>query len=394
MTEEDIHKTFHFIEDDPFQRLISNRRKSGTKRSPLTMLIFALFVAYAPLIVISAMEGTFNSRGSDVPLVRDVALHLRFLLAVPILILSRPVVQRSTSAVCEYTYNVLLCEEDREHVFLPAVKRVRHHNESWTSLVVILVLVIGVSFFLHISSVEDPSVISLRGWFGAPDSGGFKVSSTYIWYSTISMSLFRFLLLKWLWTYCGWIWLLIKIAGCKLNLTPHHSDKVCGLNLLVFPQNGFNLLFVALAITSSGAFINRMLYRHASFEFILLEIGILVAASFVMLLGPYLFFMPKLFAARRLANFSMATKSHQLSADYDREWIQTKVTGNADEKPDPSVMIDFYSTYEITEKIRPLVFNVRDLVALAVPIALAFLPTLLTKMSLKELLEIILRFIV
>ncbi len=394
MTEEETHKTFHFIEDDPFNRFFKKTFTNGKRRSPISVLLIVLLITYVPLVLFSLLEGTFNSRSVDVPLCRDYALNLRFLLAVPLLILSMPVIQRTTSAVCEYTYNVLLYEEERTSVFMPAIARLRVRNESWVSTVIILTVVVAFAFVVHIYSIEDTSVTSLAGWFGNPGPDEFEISKTYLWYTIVSMSFFRFILLRWFWSYCSWIWLLRKISRCRLKLTPHHSDKVCGLNLLVFPQAGFNLLFVALAVTSSGAFINNMLYRHASFDFILLEIGILVTASFILLLGPYLFFLPSLFAARRFSNFKMATKSHQLSEDYQREWIDTTVRGSEEEKPDPSVMIDFYSTYEITEKIRPFVFNVRDLVALAVPIALAFLPTLLTKMSFKELVQIVLKFIV
>jgi hypothetical protein len=206
--------------------------------------------------------------------------------------------------------------------------------------------------------------------------------------------MFRFILLRWFWSYCCWVWLLIKIAGCRLRLTHTHSDKACGLNMLVFPQSRFNLFFVALALTSSGKLINDIVYRNVEIDSVKAEAIILISISFIMLLGPYLLFMPKLFRARIDSQVNMSKKSHQLSEDFDRTWIRTRATGEKEyEKPDPSVMIDYYSTYEYAEKIRPFPFSGRDLIALAVPILLAHLPILLTRMSLKELMQIVLRFI-
>jgi len=384
---------FHFIENDPIHRIVKKNADEGKKiRQPL-VLFWILAISYVPVLLITILEGTFY-KGVTISFVRDFALQFRFLIAVPMLVFSRPVIQEATTKTCEYIHNVLLDKEENERVFLPAISRIREFNASWKSMSLVLFLVMVSTAGIYYFSVHEPGLVAISGWYGKVSDGVFYDSKAFLWFNIVSMLIFRFLLLRWFMSYCSWIWLLVKVSGCHLKLTPHHGDKACGLNMLVYPQTRFNIFFVAMAITSSGMIINDIIYRGAVFESVIPQIAAIIGISFLMLLGPYLFFVSKLFAAKKQIHIAMSKKSQQLSEDYEREWIETHVTGSNEEKPDPSVMIDFFSTFEIAEKIRPFAFNLQDLIVLAVPIALSFLPTLLTRMSIKEILEVGLRFLV
>jgi hypothetical protein len=384
---------FQFIQNDPFEGL-AMRRLGRISYSPALSYMLVLAVAYVPLLILSILEGTFNTNAT-ITFIKDFGLQFRFLLAVPLLVFSRPVIKMATSTTCLYIHDVLLDKSERERTFLPALEKIRTLNKSGISKVVLISVVVILATLLYYFTTHNKKLVSVSGWYGSMIDNEFSPSKAFLWYNLVSISIFRFILLRWFWSYCCWIWLIKKVAGSNLKLTPTHSDKACGLNMLVFPQSRFNLFFVALAITSSGKLINDVLYRQVAIESVRIEALILICISFIMLLGPYLLFMSKLFRARIQAQINMNKKSHQLSEDFDRNWVHTTATGEDDRhKPDPSVMIDYYSTYEYTEKIRPFPFSGRNLIGLAIPIVLVYLPVLLTKMSVKELLQIVLKLVV
>lgn len=379
---------------DPFEGVRMRVLGKNSKTRPVAAFLIILVVAYLPVLLLSFLDGTWH-RIAGISFLGDYGVQFRFLIAVPLLIFSRPIINVATSVTCVHIHDVLLEKDDREKIFLSALEKIRNINDAPVSRFIMFIIVIAITVLVYYFSTHSAALLSVAGWHGKTVAGELIVSKAYLWYTLVSMSIFRFILLRWLWSYCCWVWLLLKVSKCRLKLTPHHSDKACGLNLLVFPQSRFNLFFVALSITSVGIHINNIYYLHAAIDPIKIQVAILLAISFIMLLGPYLFFSSKLFKAKRDVHVSQAKKSHQLSEDYDRVWIQTSVTGlNDEDKPDPSVMIDYNSTYEISEKIRPFAFNLQDVIQLAVPIVLAHLPILLTRMSVKELLQIVLRLVV
>jgi hypothetical protein len=387
-----LHSSIPYIKNDPFEG-IKVKFLGKLPFGPGPVYLAILLIGYLPLALLSVMEGTFSGN-AQIPFLKDFGLQLRFLAAIPLLIFSQPVIRMATGITSLYIHDVLLGKEERERVFLPALDKIRRINDSVISRIIMIAIVALIAVFLYYFTVHSKNLVSVSGWYGSLRDGEFSGSKTFVWYNVVSISIFRFILVRWFWSYCCWIWLLIKVAGCNLRITPNHSDKAGGLNMLVFPQSRFNLFFVALALTSSGKLINDVVYRHVQIDSIKIEALILVSISFIMLLGPYLLFMPKLFRARIDSQVNMSKKSHHLSEEFNRTWIHTDATGAKEhEQPDPSIMIDYYSTYEYSEKIRPFPFSGRNLLSLATPIVLALLPILLTRMSVKELLQIAVRFI-
>jgi hypothetical protein len=391
-------QTFHSLtESGPFERYIAKRfKRSEHPMKPLISLVLVLVFAYLPLLVFSTIDGhLYNVSAVDMPFLKDYVSQFRYLLAIPLLILAKPIVAKRTIIVSEYISDYLLDEKERNEVFLPAYEKVKRMTGSLASELVCIFLVAIVSVSLIYYNVEQISLAQLSSWYGEVNEHHIQLSKGGWWSILISANIYRFILLRWFWLYLCWFWLLVKVSTCKLKLFVHHRDKACGLNLLVLPQKSFNMVFVALALSSSGAMINQIVYEHASFETAKMEIIILLAGSFILLLGPLLFFMTKLHEAKEEAEIMMSKKAVQLSNAYNKIWIQTNAVGTEDnQKPDPSLMTDFDSTYDVVEKIRPFPFNVSDLIVLAAPIVLAFVPTLLTNMSLKEIIEVAMRFVV
>ncbi len=375
------------------EKFFGKRFRTDYDSSPVKILIWVMLVAYIPLLVMGGFDGTLWEGKVDIPFFFDYKTQFRALIAIPLLIIGRRAVNDKLNQTFGYVADKLVDEEHFKSVFAPAIKRIEYINEKgYDELVIVLVLVIY-SLVQGSHNIERLSNSNLSGWFGRDIGEDVDLSMMAKWHLFISMNIYRFIIVRWIWTYGCWLWILFKISRCKLVLSIYHADKVCGLNRLMFPQRVFNMFFIALALISSGDLINNIMYFNESFELVKMDMGVVVAASFFFLLAPYLLFTGMLNAAKDKAELDLGRRSIELSKGYQNQFIDGTPAGENEEHVDSSAIADFDAVYAKGTGIRPVPFSIGDVIALAIPIVLAFVPTLLTFMTLKELLSIVLGFL-
>jgi hypothetical protein len=192
-----------------------------------------------------------------------------------------------------------------------------------------------------------------------------------------------------LWRYIVWVMILFRLAKSNLNLPPTHADRACGLGVIMLAQTSFNLIFVAGSVVLSGQFVAELLLHPEDFILIRNEaIGYMVF-SIVLILLPLLFFMGKLFKVKNEGFINMSNLGAGLSRKFEQEWL-TNVP--ADKKPladpvNPSMIYDYAGMYDYLKQVRPIPVNIRDVISLAVALFAPFIPILLIKFSVAELLQ-------
>lgn len=375
------------------EKFIGNRFKTSYDINPIKILLWVIVIAYVPILIGSAIDGSLFRGNVDVPFLLDYKSQFRALIAIPLLIIGRKAVKEKVEHTCTYVADKLLDDDQFKTVFAPAIDKLERFNEKGFDELIIVVVLIAHSFVLGFHNIAILSdAANLSGWYGHVADGELQMSTLAKWHLFISMSIYRFIIVRWIWMYGCWVWLLYKISKCKLKLSLYHADKMCGLSLLMVPQRAFNVFFVAIAIIDSGDLINQITYFHQSFELVKIEIVAVMAASFIFLLAPYLLFTGMLLQAKNKAEMAMGRKSMELSNSFQTHFVDQEETEERD-KVDSSVISDFDAVYSLVMNIKPVPFTLRDIIALAIPIALAFLPTLLTFMTVQELFNIILGFV-
>jgi hypothetical protein len=375
------------------ERFLGKRLGTDYENKPFRVLLWVMLIAYVPLLIMTALDGSLLKGSVDIPFLYDFKVQFRALIAIPLMIIGRRTVNGKLNQTFNYVADKLLDEEQFKKVFAPAMQKIEQIDEKGYDELVIIIIVAVYSIVLGTHNISLINDFNLSGWFGETRGGEVDLSLMAQWQLFISMNIYRFIIVRWIWMYGCWIWILYKISKCKLNLSTYHADKVCGLNMLMVPQRVFNIFFVAMAIIGSGDLINQITYFGRNFEPVKIEMGIIIGASFVFLLAPYLLFTRMLTDARHKAEIDLGRKSTELSRRYQSQFLDGADVPEGQEKIDSSVISDFETVYEKGMGIRPIPFSLRDVVALAIPIALAFLPTLLTFMTLKELLSILLGFL-
>ncbi|MFO7855379.1 MAG: hypothetical protein R6V44_09195 [Paracoccaceae bacterium] len=83
-------------------------------------------------------------------------------------------------------------------------------------------------------------------WALVRDGEGFALSPVGWWITVVSMPLLWFLILRWLWRYALWAWLLTRLAKLEMRLVATHPDRSGGIGFIGGYPNAFAMFAFAL----------------------------------------------------------------------------------------------------------------------------------------------------
>src|SRR4029453_8758830 len=157
------------------------------------VVAISMFV-WLPLFVLSVLTGKAWGDAVSVPFLKDIELHIRFLVVIPFLIVAELVVhQRMRPLARQFLERGLIADASRERFDAAVASTLRLRN-SVTAEVILVVFVYAVGI-LYIW----PNYIALRvsTWYGAPADGGRALTPAGWGCLCVSMPLFSFILMRW-----------------------------------------------------------------------------------------------------------------------------------------------------------------------------------------------------
>ena len=114
---------FPLFEGGPFSRLQAAVRLAGTEqRHVRRRLIFAVLVTWVALAVLAAVQGRAIGPSWREAMLLDVAMYARYLVALPLLILTTPVLRRKVRAVVHHFLDAELVKEPERESFFANIK--------------------------------------------------------------------------------------------------------------------------------------------------------------------------------------------------------------------------------------------------------------------------------
>ena len=369
----------------PFNRALE-RMHLHNRQGKLAVL--GLCFTWLPLVAITLIEGTLYV-GTQLPFLKDVAMHARLLVALPMLILIKLPIDSKVNVVTKYLAEVLMSSEERQEFLTTAFRRARKLTSSALTEIILLLIVIGATISFVKGGVYSALEDGTTSWMTYSNDVGQRLSVAGYWAVFISIPIFQFLLLSWLWRYFVWMMLLFHLSKVKLNLMPTHADRAGGLGIIILAQRSFNLIFVAGGITISGQFIAQLLKHPDSFESIRGQGMAYIIICLVVLLIPLLFFMKKLFKIKNEGLLRMSDLGAILSSQFEREWvndlpIEKKLAGK---QVDPSLLFDYSGMYDSLQQLRTVPITLRDIIGMVLILFLPFIPILFIHFSVVELLQ-------
>ena len=379
---------FSLVQGGPLFQLLRRSHLSGDdlELMRLRIIVISLF-AWMPLLVLSTLEGNALGGNVAVPFLLDVEVNLRFLLALPLLIAAELVVHRRMRFVVLQFFERNLIPEGAMKRFDAAIASTLRLRNSVLAEVLLIVLVYVVGFLLWRQQYQ----LDTATWHASPTAEGLKLSLSGMWFAWVSLPIFQFLLIRWLFRIVVWARFLWKVSRINLSLVPTHPDRVGGLGFLSNTVYAFIPLAVMAGVILSGSIANRIFHLGAKLPEFTILIGTYVGALLCVVLSPLMVFAPQLAQAKRVGVREYGALAERYVREFDAKWLRggapadEQLVGSADIQS----LADLANSYEVvkTMRIAPVTREVilRLVVATLVPVG----PLVLTIMPLEELLKLL-----
>lgn len=350
----------------------------GSRRAALVLAA----VAWVPLLVLSVIEGLAVG-GATIPFLYDLAAHVRFLLAVPVLILAEiPIGLRLRGVIAHFVEAGLVREDERGRFRDIIADTLRFRDSRVAELVVLAAAYVTAYGVLTGASIQSGST-----WYmPAPHAGLTPVG---YWYALVSVPIFQFLLYRWIYRMVVWARFLRQVSRLDLQLTPTHPDGAGGLGFLGKGCIPFGVLLFAASAVVSSAIASRVLFGGARLESFQMSYATLLVVALAVFAGPLLVFAPTLMRLKQRGLLEYGTLASRYTQLFDRKWVQK---GDAAGEPvlgtaDIQSLADLGNSYQQIRKMRALPIELADFVAMAIPGVLPAIPLAATVMPVSDIVK-------
>jgi len=344
----------------------------------------AFGLTFVPLVLFSAAQGVLYGHRVGLPLLSDITVYARFVFALPFLIIAEPIVDRRLAAAIVMFHTSGVVEGDARAGFDRAMQRLERARDSFLPEILLLA---GAFLFSWLSShaILELPVSSWREL--APNS----VSSTTMagrWLDLVSLPIFQFLALRWLWRILLWTVFLWRVARSPLNLVPTHPDGAGGLAFLGEAHTAFGVILIPLAATAAAKGVQWIQFEGGTVMSLQPALGTFAVFGLLLALGPLLVFMPGLIRAKRAGIYRYANLASDYTRQFDRKWPG----GESGDEPllgsaDIQSLADLANSYAVVEKMRVVPPNLRHAVSVLLASVLPVIPFLALVFPLKDILQ-------
>jgi hypothetical protein len=378
---------FSLVHGGPlFQLLLRAHLSDDALELARQRIIFIALLAWLPLLLLSALEGQLIGGSVAVPFLMDVEVHIKFLVAIPLMVGAELVVHRRMRLLVKQFLDRNLIPEHALPRFEAAIQSAFRLRNSTLAEVLLIALVYGFGILVvwrHYMAIDAPT------WFATPSADGSSLSFAGMWYAYLSLPIFQFLLLRWYYRLFVWARFLWQVSRIELNLVPTHPDRTGGLGFLAGTVNAFIPLLMANGALVAGNLANRIFHLGATLPEFKGEVILMVAWLLFVVLGPLLVFAPRLAEAKRTGLREYGTLAQRYVREFDTKWLRGGAP--ADEpfvgSGDIQSLADLGNSYEVVRTMNMAPVSKDAILRLTAAVLVPIVPLLLTMMPWEELLK-------
>jgi hypothetical protein len=383
--------TFSLVSGGPLFRLW---RRTGLADDGLEMthrrVLWAILVTWAPLLLLSIIDGRAWGDSVVMPFVRDAETNVRLLIAVPLLLLAEVRVHRVLPSILRcFVDRGLISAGDRTRFDAAVASAIRWRNSVVAELIlIVLVYAVGMLVIRRTQFALDVDT-----WYASAQDGRLRLTPAGWWGALVAMPFVQFLCVRWYFRLFVWGRFLWQVSRIPMNLEPAHPDGTAGLHFIAMTERACWTLMLGLGTVLSGMIANKIFYMGAGLLDFRAEIVGTVTLLIFMVFGPMLAFTPKLLQVKHRAIGEYGRLGQQYAREFDRKWIHGE---NPEREPllgsaDIQSLADLRNSFLVVKDIRWTPFDVWNVVTLAAFTLVPLAPLLLTAFSVEELLDRLLR---
>jgi hypothetical protein len=349
--------------------------------------------AWVPLLILTIAAGDALGTTVAVPFLKDFETHIRFLVALPLLVVAELVVHlRMRPIAGEFVVRGLVQPEVEERFRACLASAIRLRNSVLAELLMIAVVYIfGVPVIWRELTALDES-----SWYVHATTQGPQLTLAGLWYAYVGLPLFQFLLLRWYFRLLIWTRFLWQVSRIPLAVTAMHADRMGGLGFLAGIAFAFIPLAMAHGALLAGTIANRIFYLHETLADSAVTIGVVLVFLLLLVLGPLTVFAPQVANAQRTESRVYGRLAQRYAREFQSRWLPGGLPDG--ESPlgsaDIQSLADLGNAYETIKGTRPLPITKQSVVSLVVATLIPIAPLLLTVVPAKELAKHLLKLVI
>ena len=332
-------------------------------------------IAWLPIVIGEAARLAIGMPGD--PIVQDLSLHVRPLVAIPAMFFAGHVVDPACRSAIRSLDVGGICDHAELEKIVDRGTRMR--DAWWPEVGIAVVAAIGGQLALW----------RVTGSTGVVHGAGVgRWSFPHLWYVMFALPLTQFVMVRWLWRWLIWTVMLAMIARRPLALLATHPDRAAGLSCVARPVFGFGCnAFAQGAVLSSAWSSQQLAYGVAPREH-LLALAIFLIAITMIAVGPLLLFCGHLFRARRRAIAEYGDFAFGYVRSFHDKWIVSGVVASeALGSGDIQALNDLGGSYSVVTTTRLVVFGPRSVIVVWLGALLPMLPLFASFVTAEQLLR-------
>ncbi|MBL1265277.1 hypothetical protein [Candidatus Methylomicrobium oryzae] len=376
---------FSLVQGGPLFQLFVRSRLSTSELGWLKRrIIFFSSLTWLPLLLLSTVSG-FTLDGVQIPFLHDLETHIRFLFALPLLLMTELIVhQRLKPVVTQFIERGIVTEKIRPLFDACITSALRLRNSMLIEIaLIVLVVTVGHSYFFDLMTVKVDT------WYLIRTVSEVRFSAAGYWFAYVSLPVFQFFLVRWLFRFFIWGWFLWQVSRLKLYLVPTHPDHAGGLSFLAGSLAAFIPFLISQGALLSAIIGERILFEGATLLSFKQEIAIFVVLLILLVLGPLSVFAPLLARTKRQGLLTYGALASQYVVEFDKKWLLGEAS--QDEaligSGDIQSLADLNNSFEIIRTMQVFPFGRETILQTVVVALLPLVPLLLTMISLEDLLK-------
>jgi len=373
---------FSLVLGGPLFQLLRRAHLEGDHLELLKRRMLAItLLAWLPLLLLANL-GSSAENVRRLSFLRDVEVHVRFLIALPVLIAAELIVHSRLRPVVRRFVERRIVSPQELPRFDRAIESAVRLRNSIPVECGLLLFVYTVGLWVWNSRIG----LDTATWYALP-GGRWHLTPAGFWYVFVSIPILQFILLRWYLRFFIWYRFLWQVSRIDLHLVPTHPDRGAGLAFLGKSAYAFGPILFAQGAMLAGVIASRVLYRGDSLLSFKLQAGGFVAFFVLAILGPLLMFTPQMARAKRKGSADYGLLAQRYVDSFERKWVledhaqSEELLGTGDIQS----LADLGNSYGLVRDMRPVPFGLEDISRLAAATAAPLLPLALTIFSPEEL---------
>jgi len=351
--------------------------------------VFWSLFAWLPIAIWGWYTGRALSPGVvQEPLLGHFGIHVRFLVAVPLLIAAEAMAHGLTIRLLPYFVRSGVVPEQevpRFRAVLARIVKLRNAAMPWIAVLTIMVAILTVSDIVRESheiawAIEEGDPVPHFG-FGA------------LWFLYVGRPIYLTLLLGWVWRVILMLLLFRGIAKLDLVIVPTHPDRAGGLGFLEPFPKAFAPVALAYGAVLAGGWAHDVVYHGVSMQSLRLPMIAFLVTVLVVFLSPLLVFAGPLVKTRKQALLDYGALVSKHGRLVSERWIAgVDVKDDAIlNAPELGPVADTVSLYQAVKAMRSVPLGKASVAPLLLAAVAPMIIVLAIQVPIKDILAVLLK---